>query len=293
MNKFFKFATFVVLFFAIGHFCDKKTKGFSLHKIHSSSDINIPVKAESLKSNAEIETMLKQPFHFLGRGGQCFAFLSEDGETVIKFFKQHNIRYWDWLNQHTFPNALDGLRQKILKKHRHRSPLFFESCKIAYEEFKDRTGLIYLHLNNTDHFKGKVTVIDRLGIAYKIDPNTTRFALQKRVKPSYKKLKQLMRENDIEGAKRCIDSILNLIVERTKKGIKDRDPNIKRNFGFIGDQAIEIDLGSFTKTHKVYPIKEELTEKTQKLKKWLNKRSGALASYVTERIEIISKDHPS
>ena len=290
MNKFFKIAVFVVLFFAVGHFCDKKTKGFRMHKIASSSFIDIHLEAQPSISASEIEELLKQPFHFLGRGGQCFAFLSEDGETVIKFFKQHNIRYWDWLNQNSFPSAIDHLRQKILRKHRHRSPQFFESCKIALEEFKDRTGLIYLHLNQTDCFKGEVTIVDRLGIAYKIDPNTTRFALQKRAKPSYKKLKQLIKEQDFDSAKQCIDSVLELIMERTQKGIRDRDPNIRRNFGFIGNKAVEIDLGSFTKTKKTYPLKEELTEKTQKFKKWLNKRSGALADYLSERIDAISNE---
>lgn len=256
----------------------------------SSSYIDIRLDAQSSLAITEIEDLFKQKFRFLGRGGQCFAFISEDGLTVIKFFKQHNIRYWNWLNQNTFPSSIDHLRQKILKKHRHRSPQFFESCKIAYEEFKDRTGLLYLHLNNTDCFTREVTIVDRQGIAYKIDPNTTRFALQKRAKPSHKKLKQLIKEGNIVEAKQCIDSVLNLIKERTQKGIKDRDPNIKRNFGFIGNQAIEIDLGSFTKTDKVYPLKEELTEKTHKFKKWLNKRSGELAAYLSERIETISAD---
>lgn len=292
MNKFFKLSLFLFLFFIIQHFCDKKTKGFSLHKIASCSFVDIQLTSEPLKSEGEIESLLNQKFHFLGRGGQCFAFLGEDGETVIKFFKQHNLRYWSWLNAHTFPSSIDKLRQKLLKKHRHRSPLFFESCKIAFDEFKDRTGLIYLHLNETYSFKENVTIIDKLGIAHQIDPNTTRFALQKRAKPSYRKLKQLIKGKDFETAKLCIDSVLDLIVERTKKGIRDRDPSIRKNIGFIGNQAVEIDLGSFTKTEKTYPIKKELTKKTEKFKKWLNKRNGELANYLSERVEFISSKEP-
>lgn len=278
-----KFLLFVIVFIGAMRFCEKQTKGFNLQKIAS-----VPLQLDSSPPGKEIASLLDQPYYFLGRGGQCFAFLSKDGKTVIKFFKQHHIRLWEWLDKLPLPQTMDSYRQKILRKHRHHSPLFFESCRIAFEEFRDRTGLIYLHLNQTAHFKKKLTIVDNLGISHQIDIDTTQFALQHKVTPSYSRLKQLIEKKDFAGAEECIDSILNLIVERSRKGISDRDPNIRRNFGFIGNKAIEIDLGSYTKAKKAYSLKNELV-KTQKFKKWLRKRNVELSLYLNDRINHLEK----
>jgi hypothetical protein len=55
-----------------------------------------------------------------------------------------------------------------------------------------------------------------------------------------------MREGQVEKAKEGIDSFLDLIVRRSQKGIADRDIYM-RNFGFIDNCAIEIDIGPFVK----------------------------------------------
>ena len=55
----------------------------------------------------------------------------------------------------------------------------FDSYKIAYENLKDETGLIYLHLNKTDFLKQKMIIIDKIGIYHEIDLDSMEFLIQK------------------------------------------------------------------------------------------------------------------
>jgi hypothetical protein len=262
-----------------------------LHKILSTSRTNFSDALPPLSEEhrVELRTTFSQPFYFLGHGGQCYAFVSADGRAVLKFFKQHHIRFWKFLDRLPLPSALEGYRQKILSKKLHQSPAFFESCKIAYLQFRERTGLIYLHLQRTDYFNKKLTLIDNLGIAHQLDLDSIDFALQKKAEPTRVKLRNLIKENDLDAAKQCIKSLLVLITERSQKGICDRDPNLRRNIGFVGNQAIEIDLGSYTKDESLNldaeNIRQELIKNTWKLKQWLDRKSPVLSLYLSEQID--------
>jgi hypothetical protein len=290
-----KVALFLIVFCGVGRFCHLQTRGFQLHKILSTHHADpMPVlPSPSEEEKEELRAIFAQPFYFLGSGGQCYAFISQDQKTVLKFFKKHHIRLWEFFHRIPLPSALDGYRQWILRKNTHQSPALFESCKISYLELRERTGLIYLHLHQTDYFKQRLTIVDKLGIAHQIDMDAIDFALQKKAEFTNPKLKKLMRENQIDEAKACIDSMLDLIVERCRKGIRDRDPNFRRNMGFIGSSAIEIDLGSYSKDDLLLTpegFKEELLDKTRKLKQWIGRRNPSLASYLSEKIDQVLKD---
>lgn len=279
-----KIVVFALCCVAVERFCHKQTKGFTLLKIasHSPASAGNELDLWPEDKRAALDATLNQSFSFLNSGGQCYAFLSEDGQTVLKFFKQHHLRAWQWIHSLPLPRLFHSYRTALLGKKIHHSPQFLESCRIAYEEFKDRTGLIYLHLHKTTCFKKKVKIIDRLGIAHWIDLDTTDFALQHKVELSHAHLRRLIKKNSIEEAKDSIDSILSLIQERCNRGIADRDPNMRRNIGFLDNRAVEIDLGSFTKCDTLCD-KEELIEKTEKLHNWLLKRNEELASYLEMR----------
>lgn len=272
----------LTLFILLERFCHKQTAGFSRSKIGST------FIAASNNSTYPPTFLLDQPYFFLGSGGQCYAFLSADGYTVLKLFKNHHIRLWNWID--SFPPFLRSLFHHFLKNNTHQSPAFYESCQIAYNDFRERSGLIYLHLGKTEHLQKKLTLYDKIGVIHQIDLDTIDFALQRRVESPRRKLRILIREKDEEAAKACIDSLLSLILERYQKGIKDRDPNIRRNLGFIGTQAFEIDIGSFTK--EAAPIepevyRKEIAQNTAKLYKWLKRHDTELAEYFSQQIEAI------
>ncbi len=246
------------------------------------------------KERAQLDAIFSQPFYFLARGGQSYAFISQDQTVILKFFKNHHIRFWNFLKQIPLPSAFENFRQQILKKKFHQSPAFFESCKISYFEFRQRTGLIYLHLHKTDCFKRKLTLIDNLGIVHQIDIDSTPFALQKKAEFTSPKLKALIQGKGLATAKLCVDSLLSLIVERCQKGIADRDPNFRRNIGFIDNQAVEIDLGSYSKDESLKNpenLERELVDKTRKLRHWLYEKNPELSLYLSEQINKILEEN--
>jgi hypothetical protein len=262
----------------VERFCHYQTDGFQLYKILS----DLPPRPEWETAPLDPKE-LRQPYYYLGSGGQCYAFISQDGNSVLKFFKHHHMRPKSWLNTFSF---VGGVRH-ILHERALRMAHIFGSCKISYDDFRDETGLLYLHINKTTHLNRSLRLIDRLGIAHTIDLDTTSFVLQKTAELAYPAFDRVMAQGDLEGAKRRIDSLIALILARSHKGISDRDPIIRRNFGFIGERAIEIDLGSFTKDpflRTPSAAKKVLFYETLKFKKWLAKHHPSLLPYFQERL---------
>ncbi|MCI0382109.1 MAG: hypothetical protein L0207_03540 [Chlamydiae bacterium] len=282
-----KLFLFIFAFIAVERFCHFQTKGFQIHKIQSS--LNVSPSWEVEKENLpELQTILDQPFYFLGKGGQCYSFVSADKTWVIKFFKHHHMRPKSWLKFIPLPFFLEPIRQKIIRQKEKRLHGTFQSFKIANDFLKEQTGLCFLHLNKTPNlFNKPLKIVDRIGIAHFIDLDQTEFALQKKVSLAYPTIKKLVRAGEVDRAKRCLHSLLELISFRSKIGIRNRDPTIKSNFGFIDEKAIEIDLGSFERDEFMKrPViyKRELLFETIRLKKWIRSHAPELTSFLNQSI---------
>ena len=280
-----------VLFWAVNKFCHAQTNGFQIVKIISA----LPASPEwdLVSSNAEeissLQNILDQPFHFLGSGGQAYAFLSEDGKIVLKFLKMHHIRQYPLLNQIPLPPMLDMGRKKFLLHQKRKLQRVFSSCKIAYTELKNETGLIFANLNpNAELASLKVQLIDRLHIRHQLNLSEVPFVLQYRADNAFQKLRIHLKNQEIDDAKKIVEEIVSLLIARFQKGIKDLDPAPRRNIGLFGDKAIAIDIGSF-----FYPsdpltqeeAKEELANDTRRMRKWLAKRSLELTDYFDSLID--------
>ena len=89
---FFKITLLLVLVIIGGYYCFVQLSGFSPKKILSDfsehPDWNT---SPSLSDHSAIEKVLDQPFFYLGKGVQCYAFISQDGTTVLKFFKHYHM----------------------------------------------------------------------------------------------------------------------------------------------------------------------------------------------------------
>lgn len=248
---------------------------------------------------SEVDALLNQSFRFLGKGGTSFVFLGEDGTTVLKLFKhQHLLQKSHWFSI-ALPGFSDAWRiRKILSKktrhaHKHQA-FFFSSCHIAECALKEETGLLYLCLQPNSHFSKPVHLIDAWGISHEVDLSKTEFALQRKAELLFPHLEALIRAERKDELRRCIDSLIAQMQTRCHQGIGDRDPNLLINFGFIGEKAVEFDLGSFfPKDSLKNPIAaaEEIFLSTYALRKWLEKQAPELVDYVLDRIMQISGLH--
>ena len=272
MKKCVKILLILAALVGVERFCYWQTAGFRLDKIRSE----MTPSAGSYESE-----VLNQPFTFLGSGVQCYAFLSQDGTTVLKVFKH----YHSWPHNALLKQIDLPFTAKVLRAREQRMQHIFGSCKIAYEDYQEETGMIYLHLDRTEHFKRSVTLVDKIGIAHQVDLDSVAFALQKRADLVFPHLDALMKKGDLKGAQQAIDSLLGLIQRRCQKGIANSDPIVRRNFGFIEGSAVEIDIGSFAKNpflQKPYAIKRELFYETLELQEWLQKYPELLEHFQTQ-----------
>lgn len=289
--KSIKILLFIALIFGAERFCHFQTQGFRIQKILSDLPFDPRFQTTPLneKELQAVVQSLQQPYYFLASGNECYAFESQDGKTVLKFFKHHHMRTHTWFNRFKWPFFIDPVRQKIIDERGKRLVRSFQSNKIAYEDLKEETGLIYAHLNKTASlFKTPITLYDNLGIAHLVDIDQVEFMLQKKAELVSAKFHHLLRVKDLTETKRCIDSLVSLIFHRAQKGIHDRDPVLARNYGYVNDQAVIIDLGSFSKNpffKRGSNYKKELFYETLELRCLIEKSCPELSSYLDKRIE--------
>ena len=82
----------VALFKGI-HWWESRGQGFRLYKIESHLPYDprwdVTFSPEDLTQAKEA---LNQPYAYLGHGFQCYAFQSQDGKYVLKFFRHQRLR---------------------------------------------------------------------------------------------------------------------------------------------------------------------------------------------------------
>jgi len=289
MNKFLYWVGIGVLCYALACFCAKQTDRFSISRIHSALSYNAAWEVPPLeeKKQEELLSALDQKFHYLGCGGQCFAFASEDGNYVIKFFKHKIRKPLTLLNHPSLPEWVKKTQKKKMDKALYKLERDFNSYKLAYEELSEETGVFYIHLNKTKELNRSIFITDKIGIEHKIALDDIEFIVQKKGELAYTYFSSLMEKGDTTGAKNALEAMLQLIVSRCKKGIFDEDARIHRNFGFVQGKPIFIDAGRFRhdltrKDPAIY--KADLIAITGRLYDWLEETYPTLIPYLDEAI---------
>src|ERR1700722_307569 len=277
------------LFDLTAKFCEKKTDGFSVAFIHSDLkyDPTWETTFPSKEAHAELETVFAQKFWYLGCGGQSFVFASEDGNYVIKFFKNRKFRKpYSYLLRLPLPGNLDLYRLNKLRKALFKLKRDFTSYRLAYEELREETGLIYLHLNKGTQLYRSIQIVDKLGITHQIDLDNIEFLVQRRAKLLFPHIDQLMEQGNITGAQQTLHAVVEALAGRCKKGIFDEDPRLPNNLGILGQRAMFIDIGRFvpdpTRIHPSVYANDVKTITSKRLRPWLEQSHPELVSYLDE-----------
>lgn len=227
------------------------TDGFSVSNIRSELTYHSDWDSNNY---LEVGTILNQDFNYLGKGCQFYTFMSQDGQYVLKFFKQKHLRDPIMVQIADFIGLKDYAAKQRERKFSKVDKLF-KSCKLAYEYLPQETGVVAIHLNKTkDQFKDKTTIYDKMGFAHTIDLNDFEFVLQKAAQP-------------VVGTKEAVASMCQVVEDRCRKGIADRDPAFIQNMGLLPDgRAIIIDIGQLEKDDR---LKDEETMRIE-IQKRLN-----------------------
>lgn len=270
------------------HIWDKRADGFTVENIHSNHPFNPNWEVHATKADIEqANEILKQPFHYLGRGFQCYAFESEDGKYVLKFIRHQRLRLSNFLKTLPDIGAFKKIKEKKRADFEKRSRYLFNGLKVGFDHARDETALIFVHLNKTENQHGKVKITDKENTAYEIDLNAVEFILQRKavhIKPT---LEKLMADGKVAEAEKRIDQIFDLLVHCAKRGILDTDGALirKNNLGFLDDHAIYIDTGKLQ-------VKEDIKRKDRFVKdlkrlylleKWLGEKYPVLRDYFVEK----------
>lgn len=275
------------------HMYDRRADGFTFEKIHSRLSYNpewaVVVKKEELDQANEI---LKQPFKYLGKGFQCYAFESIDGNYVLKFFRHQRLRLPDFVA--SFPDLPLVKDYKANKEidFQKRIRYLFNGMKTGFANARHETAFLYVHLNKTEGLHNSVTIFDKIGRKYVVELDKVEFLLQRKARLIKPTLNELMAAGKVDEAKQRIDQIFELFVTCSKKGIHDSDGALirKDNLGYLEDRCIYIDAGKLSIKRSIQ-TKEGFTRDLKRLRpleKWLEDTHPALAArFVEKRDEVI------
>lgn len=264
--------------------------GFSVSKIENTFPITSEwqLAAPTAKEQKQLATICSQKFRYLGKGSQVYAFVSEDNQHVLKLFKCYHLKPVDWIAKIPFPKSIAESRDAALAKRYKKIDDSLNSYKIASQHLKDECGLVLVEILPTKSINQEVELYDKLGRKHIINLGNYGFILQRRADLIYPKLSRWIAQGDMESAKKTIRSMIALIVQRSKKGIQDSDPDLHKNAGLIDTTAVFIDLGSFhmnpdAKKEEVYA--GDILKITNRLKVWLEAQSPELYLFLQEEIQ--------
>ncbi len=214
------------------------------HTLVSDHLVDLPRMNEIDKER--VINILHQPFSYLDLGQQMTAYESADHQYVLKLFnprsKLRTSVFRDWkkikslLSKKWFLSAYFQKKQRLLK--------LYERYAFAFREMKEEVGLVYVHLSPASQLSFPfVTVSDKDGTSYTLDLCNRPFVLQRKAELALVRFDRQMRENDWDGLQISLTELKNLFWFRAKKGITDRNQTLHNNYGFVGDKAIQIDVG--------------------------------------------------
>jgi hypothetical protein len=238
---------------------------------------------QSTQQIVDNDQIFSQPFYYLGKGCQSYVFQSADEQYVLKFFKYQRFRPQEWLSWFSFIPPLESYRQDKIQKKKQKLENVFISWKIAYEELPKETGVVYVHLNKTDHLKRSLTLYDKMGLEHKLDLDRYEFLVQRKATLLAPTLDEMMSQGKETESKLLIDRLISLLLDEFERGYADNDHALMQNTGVLDGFPIHIDVGQFVRNSRVKRPEvwhQELFNKMWKFSKWLEKTHPSLAIYL-------------
>jgi hypothetical protein len=266
------------------------TEGFSITRIEApvSFPDDLSVQPPSQQTLETLTSIVRHRFRYLKKGSQAYAFISDDGQYVLKLFKLHHLKSATWLRSVPAFGFVRKYRDSLIERRKYRINLTLNSYKIAAERLPEECALVYAQVLPSSLYTLPATIQDSVGRTYTIDLAQHGFALQRRSELVIPCFERWIQEEDIEKGKSAIDSLVGLIALRSSKGIQDTDPDLHKNAGLLGGRAIFIDIGGFHECpsmRKTEEMKLDMKKVFSRFSEWLSRRSPELAEHLAHRLE--------
>jgi len=244
---------FLALIFGVGRLYYHLTDDFTIANISHALPYHPEWEIASLPSEERqvLDTIFDQKFTYLGKGAQAYALLSEDGEYVLKFFKSKHAKPSFFVNLLKPLSVFDDFREKHMSRKRIRLEKALDGYKLAYDEHKEGSGLVYIHLNKTENLNKTVVIQDKMGFSKELDLDSHVFVIQKKTDKTRNVVIKLLEQEDLSGVKIHLRKLIDLHLMEYKKGIYDRDHGVMHNTGFIDGTPIRLDVGKLSKEDKM------------------------------------------
>ena len=290
-NYILSFCMIAFLFYGIGRLYYHFTDGFTIANIRSSYpyDPRWEVKPLTDEEQAHVGALLEQPYHYLGKECQSYVFGSADGKYVVKFFNYQRFKPQHWLKYFSFVPLVDRYcMRKAYKRVCKREGVFTSWC-LAFNKLQNETGLLYLHLNKTDHLGKTITIFDKMGWRHQVALDDFEFLIQRRAHMLCEEVDNLMSEEKESQAQLLLQNLVNQFISEYQRGLADNDHALMQNTGVYEGQPIHIDVGQFVTNEAIKtPLfyMQELYTKTFEFRLWLQNHYPALSqsfdSYLRE-----------
>lgn len=215
---------------------------------------------------------------WIGRGENCCTFSLGNDRYVIKL-----MRFDTKKKKRGLINRFIRCTQKEKVPLRTKEAMY--SAKICVEELAGQTGVVYAHLNPTRDVSPSIKVRDFYGQEFRVYGDEACFVVQKKAVPFIKKISMLMGREDIDGAKKCIDQVLDLYIALARKGYMQRD---SLNVGFVENRAIFMDVWHFEKMKQcplVQRVSYDARETLRPIECWLVSAYPSLGEYYQYRLK--------
>lgn len=258
MKKIAALLFLTVVCLGVGKLLYLSKKGFSARRVERT------LSSAVTDWNKSADPAIKQKFYYLGRGRQCFAFASEDGEYVLKLPRSDIYQTPFWMRAlPCFETRAACQKEKLRRKH-----FIMDSFRIAANEMKKETGTLSLHLDKTFYEGRQIHLVDPLGISLKLPADRVSFILQKKQPILMKAFADALEKEQKADAVRILAAFIDVVLEREKKGIGNKDGSFLKNYGYDGKLGYQIDIGSFFKRSdglasihdSLHPVRAWLTE---------------------------------
>jgi hypothetical protein len=258
--------------------------GFNVNRLHFSLWSDPTRESENVE---HVNALLLEPYHYIGRGRQCYVFASSDGRYVLKLprFDRYDLPFF-WRAMPT--SFMESYRKSLFQGRQERLIFTLESLRIAATDLRNETAVVYLHLHQTKTLPQRFVVYDRLNRPLKIDLNQLAFVLQEKKAIMMPLCIKALKDGDRKTAEKMMLAFLDMIDIRAQKGIFNRDPSFLKNFGWDGEKSIQIDIGSFWRRSDLSENEGyllSLREGTGPFREWLAKMDEEMFDWFEKQLE--------